>query len=174
MRLTPLPFLVLTFLAATRASSAQATTIPGAAGGAWNRDAAAAYLDQRMDEWFARGEKLRTGEDRTTCVSCHTVIPYALARPALRRAMHVAAPTTQESRLVDETSRRVRTYDSHQLLYDFDEDKKGESRGTESVLYALILASADAGQAGGAWEGEDVKDVKDLDVATPVTRHALR
>jgi hypothetical protein len=75
------------------------------------------------------------------------VIPYALARPALRRAMHVDAPTPQEARLVDETSRRVRTYDSHQLLYDFDDDKKGESRGTEAVLYALILASGDAGQA---------------------------
>jgi len=140
-------FLALTFLAAARASSAQAITIPGAAAPSWNRDAAAAYLDHRMDEWFARGEKLRTGEVTTTCVSCHTVIPYALARPALRRAMHVTAPTPQESRLVDETSRRVRTYDSHQLLYDFDEDKKGESRGTEGVLYALILASADAGQA---------------------------
>ena len=58
------------------------------------------------------------------------------------------APTPQETRLVEETSRRVETYDTHQLLYDFDEDKKGESRGTEAVLYALILASADAGQAG--------------------------
>src|SRR5947207_447532 len=139
-----LPFLLSTFLAAAPASSAQATT---AAVSGWNRDAAAAYLDHRMDEWFARGEKLQTDEGRTTCVSCHTVILYALARPALRRAMHVNVPTPQESRLVEETSRRVRTYDSHQLLYDFDEDKKGESRGTEGVLYALILASADASQA---------------------------
>jgi len=100
-----------------------------------------------MDEWFVGGDKLRTGESQTTCVSCHTVIPYALARPALRRAMHVAAPTPQETRLSAETSRRVATFDTHQLLYDFDEDKKGESRGTEAVLYALILASADAGEA---------------------------
>lgn len=113
----------------------------------WNREAAAAYLDQRMDEWFAKADTLRTGEGQTTCVSCHTVIPYALARPALRRAMHVDAPTPQETRLVDETSRRVRTYDSQQLLYDYEDDKKGESRGTEAVLYALILAAADAGQA---------------------------
>jgi len=111
----------------------------------WNREAAAAYLDQRMDEWFAKADTLRTGEGQTTCVSCHTVIPYALARPALRRAMHVAAPTPQETRLLDETSRRVRTYDSQQLLYDYEDDKKGESRGTEAVLYALILAAADAG-----------------------------
>jgi squalene-hopene/tetraprenyl-beta-curcumene cyclase len=113
----------------------------------WNREAAAAYLDQRMDEWFAGGEKLRTGGSQTTCVSCHTVIPYALARPALRRAMQVAAPTSQEMRLAAETSQRVETYDDHQLLYGFDDNKSGESRGTEAVLYALVLASADAGQA---------------------------
>jgi hypothetical protein len=76
------------------------------------------------------------------------VIPYALARPALRRALHVDAQTPQEARLADETSRRVQTYDSHQPLYDFDEDKKDESRGTEAVLYALILASADADAPG--------------------------
>lgn len=136
--------LVLACLAAIRVSSAQEPIAPSSD---WNRAAAAAYLDYRMDEWFARGDKLRTGEGRTTCVSCHTVIPYALARPALRQAMRVATPTVQEARLADETSRRVSTYDAHQLLYDHDEGKKGESRGTEAVLYALILASADAGQA---------------------------
>ena len=140
-------FFVLTVLAVARVSPAQGTALPAAATSRWNREAAAAYLDERMDEWFARGEKLQTGAGETTCVSCHTVIPYALARPALRRAMHVDAQTPQEARLADETSRRVQTYDSHQLLYDFDENKKDESRGTEAVLYALILASADAGQA---------------------------
>ncbi|HEY3043238.1 MAG TPA: hypothetical protein VGJ39_04400 [Vicinamibacterales bacterium] len=140
-------FLGLAFLTVAPASPAQVKT---AATSGWNREAAAAYLDQRMDEWFTNGDQLRTGDGRTTCVSCHTVIPYALARPALRRAMHgktSTAPTPQEARLVDETSRRVQTFDSHQLLYDFDEDKKGESRGTEAVLYALILAAADAAQA---------------------------
>jgi hypothetical protein len=74
----------------------------------WNREAAAKYLDRWMDIWFTNGEQLQTGAARTTCVSCHTVIPYALARPALRRAMQVNEPTPQEARLVDETSRRVR------------------------------------------------------------------
>ena len=135
--------LVVTCLVFARPSSAQVTT----AAASWNREAAAAYLDHRMDEWFDKGDKLRTGEGRTTCVSCHTVVPYALARPALRRVMRVSQPTPQEARLVDETSRRVQAYDSNQLLYDFEEDKKDQSRGTEAVLYALILASADAGQA---------------------------
>ena len=146
--LTTWLLLIVTWLAVAPAAAAQATAVAGAG---WNREAAAAYLDQRMDEWFARAEKLRTGEDRTTCVSCHTVIPYALARPALRRAIHGNTPgasTPQETRLVEETSRRVETYDTHQLLYDFDEDKKDESRGTEAVLYALILAAADPGEPG--------------------------
>jgi hypothetical protein len=144
-RLTPLLCLVLVFLVCSRASFGQQAVDNST--GEWNRAAAAAYLDQRMDEWFDRGEQLRTGESQTTCVSCHTVIPYALARPALRRAMRVASPTSQEMRLAADTSRRVDTTDTDQLLYDFDEDKKGESRGTEAVLYALILASADAGQS---------------------------
>lgn len=142
LRLSRWLCLVLTVLPVVRASSAQV-----APASRWNRDAAAAYLDHRMDEWFDKGDQLRTGEGRTTCVSCHTVIPYAIARPAMRRAMGVNRPTPQEARLADETSRRVQNWDSNQLLYDFEEDKKDQSRGTEAVLYALILASADAGQA---------------------------
>ena len=111
---------------------------------AWNAPAAATYLDQRMDAWRANADKLRTGQGETICVSCHTVIPYALARPVLRRAMHVTAPTPQETRLVDETIRRVDTYGSHQLLYEHQEEKHAESRGTEAILYALILANAAA------------------------------
>jgi squalene-hopene/tetraprenyl-beta-curcumene cyclase len=101
-----------------------------------------------MDEWFARADKLDTGDGRIACVSCHTVIPYALARPKLRRAMQVAAPTAQERRLVADTSRRVQTYGTHQLLYSFDEAKIGESQGTEAVLYAFVLAALDQGLAG--------------------------
>jgi hypothetical protein len=112
----------------------------------WDQEAAAKYLDDRMDLWFASGKKLRTGETKTTCVSCHTTVPYVLARPALRRAMGGAAATPQESKLLEETVRRVESYDSCQLLYDHTEDKKTESRGTEAALNALILASADAAQ----------------------------
>jgi hypothetical protein len=112
----------------------------------WDRDGAAKYLDDRMDLWFASGKKLRTGETKTTCVSCHTTVPYVLARPALRRAMGVAAATPQESKLYEETVRRVEDYDGRQLLYEHTEDKKTESRGTEVALNALILASADAAQ----------------------------
>src|SRR5262245_55236246 len=113
----------------------------------WDRDGAAKYLDERMELWFTTAKKLRTGQSETACVSCHTTIPYVLARPALRRAMGVNSATPQERRLVEEVTRRVESYDPHQPLYDFNESKKTESRGTEAVLNALILASADAAQS---------------------------
>src|SRR5438132_3929526 len=110
----------------------------------WSQEAAAKYLDDRMDVWFAQAKKLRTGPGETACISCHTAVPYALSRPALRRAMHVTTPTPQEVRLLEGVIRRVETYDTHQLFYDFNEAKKTESRGTEAVINALVLASADA------------------------------
>jgi len=110
----------------------------------WNREGAAKYLDDRMDVWTARGKKLRTGQGEATCVSCHTVVPYALARPALRRGMRVPTPTPQEARLLQDVIRRTETYDTHQPYYDSTELKSVQSRGTEAVLNALILASADA------------------------------
>ena len=58
--------------------------------------------------------------------------------------MHVDTPSAQEARLIDETTRRVETYSTHQVLYDFNERRQIESRGTEAVLNAVILTSADA------------------------------
>jgi hypothetical protein len=120
---------------------------PNAERSGWNREGAAQYLDQRMEAWFANAKKLQTGPGETACVSCHTALPYALSRPVLRRAMHVTSATPHEVRLLEEAARRVETYDSHQPLYDSNERKKAESRGTEAVLNALILARADAGES---------------------------
>src|SRR5438270_44784 len=69
--------------------------------GDWNREGAARYLDDRMDVWFAMATKLKTGQRETSCVSCHTTVPYALSRSVLRRAMHVSSPTPQEVRLLE-------------------------------------------------------------------------
>jgi squalene-hopene/tetraprenyl-beta-curcumene cyclase len=110
----------------------------------WDPAGAAQYLDARMEEWFAKATKVRTGDGTASCVSCHTPVPYALARPALRRAMGQASPTALETRLVDEVTRRVETYGSHELANAFDDEKKKESRGTEAVLNALVLANRDA------------------------------
>ena len=134
--------LAFTVFAATVA--AQQAPPSGGSSRSWDPAAAAAYLDARMDLWFANGTKLKTGDTQTACVSCHAGLAYALSRPVLRRVMHVDTPSTQEARLIDETTRRVETYSTHQVLYDFNERRQIESRGTEAVLNAVILTSADA------------------------------
>ena len=115
----------------------------------WQPSAAAKYLDERATTWFAsdsRGE----GANRSTCISCHTVLPYLLGRPVLRKIAG-AAPTEQETKLLAQTRMRVEHWneldsDKFGLFYDDSDQKKKESWGTESVFNALILALDDSNQ----------------------------
>ena len=136
--------LALVVILSAATVGAQQTRPPDGSSRTWDPPAAAAYLDARMDLWFANGTKLKTGDSQTACVSCHAGLAYGLSRPVLRRVMHVDTPSAQEARLIDDTTRRVETYATHQVLYDFNERRQVESRGTEAVLNAVILASADA------------------------------
>jgi squalene-hopene/tetraprenyl-beta-curcumene cyclase len=115
------------------------------AAGSWDQKAAAAYLDQRAAWWFEWPKSARDHD--TFCISCHTVVPYALSRPALRNSLAESAPSPNERRLLDNVTKRVRLWKEVAPFYS-DEDRGGnktvESRGTESVLNALILASRDA------------------------------
>ncbi len=111
----------------------------------WDPKAAAAYLDQREAWWMEWPRAQRDHE--TFCVSCHTVLPYALSRSALGRVIGEQAPSPNEQRLLDSVTKRVRLWKEVEPFYK-DEDrgpyKSVESRGTESVLNALILSSRDA------------------------------
>jgi len=83
----------------------------------------------------------------TFCVSCHTAVPYALSRPAFRQALGEQTSSANERRLLDNVTKRVRLWKEVAPFYsDADRGayKTVESRGTESVLNALILASRDA------------------------------
>src|ERR1700712_5269324 len=100
------------------AVAAQQTTPSGSGSRRWDPTAAAAYLDARMDLWLAHGNQLKNGDTHTPRVSCHSGLAYSLSRPVLRRAMHVDAPSPQEVRLIADTTRRVETYSTHQVLYD--------------------------------------------------------
>ena len=83
----------------------------------------------------------------TVCVSCHTVLPYALARPALRRILAEQEPSASERKLLENVRTRVTLWNKVGPYYSgdrYDDGKPLESRGTESVLNALILASHDA------------------------------
>ncbi len=115
------------------------------AANSWNPKAAAAYLDTREEWWMAWPTAAR--DHGTFCISCHTAVPYALARPALRKALGEEAPSANERRLLDNVTKRVRLWKEVEPFYS--DEKRGayktaESRGTESVLNALILASSDA------------------------------
>ena len=115
------------------------------AAGPWDQKAAAAYLDQRAGWWMEWPKAARDHD--TFCVSCHTAVPYALSRPALRKALAEEAPSPNERRLLENVTKRVRLWKEVAPFYsDADRGayKTVESRGTESVLNALILASNDA------------------------------
>jgi squalene-hopene/tetraprenyl-beta-curcumene cyclase len=105
----------------------------------WNRKAAAAFLDQREGTWMAWPGAAR--DQGTFCVSCHTAMLYALARPTLRPGPDQATLSINERKLIDNVTTRVRLWRD---LAPYYENEPGESRGTEAVLNALILASYDA------------------------------
>jgi squalene-hopene/tetraprenyl-beta-curcumene cyclase len=113
--------------------------------GSWSPKAAAAYLDQRAGWWMRWRRAAR--DHGTFCVSCHTALPYALSRPALREPLANGAPSDNERRLLDNVTRRVRLWKEAEPYYGGGyngADKATESRGTEAVLNALILACHDA------------------------------
>ena len=112
---------------------------------AWNSKQAAAYLDNRLNWWM--GWPVAARDHDTFCVSCHTVAPYALARPLLRAALGEQTPSATEQKLIENVTKRVRLW--REVAPFYPDEKRGvpktsESRGTESVLNALILSAHDA------------------------------
>jgi hypothetical protein len=133
-------WLVLSRTAAVRgASNAPAT--------AWNKQAAAQYLDARETWWQAwpRAQK----DHGTLCISCHTVVPYAMVRPELQRDLGDAAMTPPEKTMLDSVEKRVTDWGEMAPFYSDEKYGKGkaaESHATEAVLNVVILASVDAAQ----------------------------
>jgi squalene-hopene/tetraprenyl-beta-curcumene cyclase len=120
--------------------------LAGHAGAAdWDSKGAAAYLDQRA-EWWANWKPAARDHD-TFCISCHTALPYALGRPALRTALGEHMPSANERRVIENVTKRVRLWAEVQPFYNDAQHgapKSSEARGTEAVMDALILASYDA------------------------------
>ena len=110
----------------------------------WDAKSAAAYLDQRETWWMKwPGAKRDHG---TFCVSCHTVVPYVIARPALRKALAEEGSTAEERLLLANVTKRVHLWKEVMPFYNDQEDgphKTAESRSTEAVLNAFILANSD-------------------------------
>ncbi|HLK13441.1 MAG TPA: hypothetical protein VKT78_01435 [Fimbriimonadaceae bacterium] len=102
----------------------------------WSPGKAATYLDSRTRSWMSGGAM----DHGTFCISCHTALPYALARPTMGSALGESAAPEVERQLLASITTRVRQWSQIQPYLG---DKRG-GPGTESVLNALILARADA------------------------------
>ena len=98
----------------------------------WSTRGAANYLDSRTLAWARGGGAMERG---TFCISCHTGLPFALARPELQ-----VQPSATERQLLTSVEARVRLWPNVQpYLGD-----TGGGPPTEAVLNALVLAGEDA------------------------------
>lgn len=111
----------------------------------WDPKAAAAYLDGRATWWTTWPTAAR---DRGTyCMSCHTTLPYALARPELRRLLDERDPSAAEEKIVGNLLTRARNWREVEPWYPDQTrgiPKTSESRAIESVMNALVLSRRDA------------------------------
>jgi hypothetical protein len=122
-----------------RASSAHAD---GVSRNTWSPAAAASYLDYREAWW--QGWKPAQLEKGTVCISCHTVVPYAFVRPALRRRLGETGLTSYENKMLSSIETRVNEW-AHMKPYYTDAAHAMPSHSTEAVLNVLILAAYGAG-----------------------------
>jgi hypothetical protein len=141
------------FLAGSIAGAAlyKAAPILGASDGAsaaapasWNLPSAVRYLDARELWWQAWPPAQK--DQGTLCISCHTQLPYALVRPALRRQLGESALAIPENIMMDSVEKRVSNWS--QMVPFYSDAKNGpgktaEAHATEAVLNAIMLASYD-------------------------------
>ena len=117
--------------------------VPGFAAD-WNPRLAAKYLDSRQKEWIAWPLAMASG---VACVSCHTGLPYLLARPALRKTLGETTPTLYEGVLLDGLRATVIKTDANDLFRGVKGLLADQVFGAQAVLSTLLLA-IDDGQRG--------------------------
>jgi len=145
LRVRALQLVIVCVAVAAMSTCSRTQSVEAVSPASWDPKAAAAYLDQREVTWM--GWQGAARDHGTFCVSCHTAVPYALARPALRRAVGEDGLSVSEQKLLDNVRKRVQMWNEIGPFYSgegYDGAKPGQSRGTEAVLNALILASHDA------------------------------
>jgi hypothetical protein len=141
-----LPAVCLVGLSLWRTAPVHGFAGPATVGaGAWDKAAAAKYLDDR-EVWWQDWPKAQK-DHGTICISCHTTVPYAMARPALQAALHEASAAAPESALIASVEKRVGQWSEVVPFYSDANDgpgKTAESHATEAVMNAVILLSYDA------------------------------
>lgn len=111
----------------------------------WSPAKAADYLDSRATWWSTWNGAAR--DHGTFCISCHTTLPYALARPALRSMLHEPRPSVAEARIVDNLLTRLHLGAAAEPFYPDQTrgiPKTSESRAIEAVMNAVVLSRRDA------------------------------
>ena len=111
----------------------------------WSPNKAAAYLDGRAVWWSTWSGAAR--DHGTFCISCHTTLPYAIARPTLRDALHESGPSPAETVIVGNLLTRVKLGPEAEPFYPDQTrgvPKTSESRAIEAVMNALVLTRRDA------------------------------
>ena len=122
-----------------------ARTAPENSPGGFDAKAAAAYLDARAEAWSVWPTAQR--DHGTFCMSCHTTLPYALARPALGDALGEREPGIAESKILSNLVTRARKWREVEPFYPDQTrgvPKTSESRAIEAVMNAVVLSRRDA------------------------------
>jgi len=118
----------------------------------WNAKQAEQYLDGRQKEWAAWPNALVSG---VVCVSCHTGLPYLVARPALRQSLREkSGPTLYEDLLVEGTRATVFRTDAKELFGGLKGRLVDQVYGAVSVVSAVVIAMEDAPRGKLSPEGE--------------------
>jgi len=111
----------------------------------WNPSAAARYLDTR-EVWWQNWPPAQM-DHGTICISCHTVLPYALVRPVLRQQLDEKEMTGPETAMPASIEKRVTNWSEMTPFYTDEAagpGKTAQSHATEAVLNAVILSNYDA------------------------------
>ena len=110
-------------------------------GADWNATLAAQYLDGRQKAWV--NWKPAFDDPEGPCISCHTGVPYLMARPELRLLLSEKGPTEFETTLLDGLRRRVPLITPKQYAPNATESEAAQFLGSEAVLSALLLVAED-------------------------------
>jgi squalene-hopene/tetraprenyl-beta-curcumene cyclase len=115
---------------------------------AWNQKATRQYLDARVG-WWLNWSSADRGQG-TSCSSCHTTLPYAIALPALTGRSDTAPLPDVAARMLAGVRTRVANWDKLASAKPEGEDpltpilggaRREVSLDTEAVLNAVILLS---------------------------------
>jgi squalene-hopene/tetraprenyl-beta-curcumene cyclase len=117
---------------------------------AWNQKATRQYLEGRVG-WWLDWEPAARGQG-STCVSCHTTVPYALALPALSKLTGGEPVPDVARRMLDGVRTHVEKWDDlaaagpkpeGALAPIFGGGRREPALDTESVLNATVLVAAE-------------------------------